>query len=493
MFLELLLLVPGIWLFVYFWWTRNYDHWLKKGIPYEKPTFPYGNIKDVIYVKETLGDFTKRLYNNFPNSKIVGFYGLRTPMAVVRDPDIMKDILIKEFNSFPITAFEFNKNVDPMMALNPFGLSGDKWKLFRSFHSQAHTLARLKGMVPAIAKSASNFLQHIRQNIGEELNVRELTRYFAVDAVASCAYTTECNSFVNPDNPFVKETMDRMFTSNPSILALLFAPWWNLFSRGRLVSPVVEKFFKELGTTLIAHRKNNNLMSNDLIQLIISHNEKAVKEGNKPLDETELAATLVTVFLDGTETVSLVLTNVLYLLASHPEVQSKLRQELVNADCSFENDLAFDKINNLEYLDMVLQETLRIHPTIYVITRLCTTDTQLGECKIEKGTKIFIPLTALTTDPMYFPEPDKFIPERFSKEGREKLPKFTHMPFGEGPKSCVGMKYAVLSIKTALINLVLNFNISLSPRHKSKYVLPDPNSSFVCWPKDDTYMKFQPI
>lgn len=73
------------------------------------------------------------------------------------------------------------------------------------------------------------------------------------------------------------------------------------------------------------------------------------------MDETELAATLVTVFLDGTETVSLVLTNVLYLLASHPEVQSKLRQELVNADCSFENDLAFDKINNLEYLDMVLQ------------------------------------------------------------------------------------------------------------------------------------------
>uniref|UniRef100_A0A146KMA9 Cytochrome P450 9e2 n=1 Tax=Lygus hesperus TaxID=30085 RepID=A0A146KMA9_LYGHE len=132
--------------------------------------------------------------------------------------------------------------------------------------------------------------------------------------------------------------------------------------------------------------------------------------------------------------------------------------------------LNYESVNAMEFLDRVIKEVLRKHPPVIFIPRICTKGTNIPGTSfhIEEGTQLLIPVLALHRDPKYFPYPEEFLPQRFaSLTNKISLPETPYLPFSEGPRKCIGMRFAILEVKIALAKIVSEFDLELdgtSPR-----------------------------
>nr|XP_042123646.1 cytochrome P450 3A11-like isoform X10 [Peromyscus maniculatus bairdii] len=118
----------------------------------------------------------------------------------------------------------------------------------------------------------------------------------------------------------------------------------------------------------------------------------------------------------------------------------------------------YDKVMEMEYLDMVLSETLRLYPNANRIYRACKQDVEIDGVFILKGFLVMVPIYALHHDPEYWPEPEEFRPERFSKENKGNINPYVYLPFGNGPRNCIGMRFALMNLKLALTKVLQNFS-----------------------------------
>ncbi|CAO2630636.1 Cytochrome P450 3A1 [Lemmus lemmus] len=112
----------------------------------------------------------------------------------------------------------------------------------------------------------------------------------------------------------------------------------------------------------------------------------------------------------------------------------------------------------MEYLDMVLNETLRLYPNGLRLDRVCKKDVEINGVLLPKGSVVVIPVYALHHDPQYWPEPTEFRPERFSKENKGSINPYVFMPFGNGPRNCIGMRFALMMMKLAITKVLQNFS-----------------------------------
>lgn len=195
----------------------------------------------------------------------------------------------------------------------------------------------------------------------------------------------------------------------------------------------------------------------DFLQLMINSQNSNIKESHKALSDLEIVAQSVIFIFAGYETTSSALSFALYLLATHPDVQKKLQDEI---DAALPNKAlpTYDALVQMECLDMVVNETLRLYPIAGRLERVCKTDVEVNGVLIPKGTVVIVPTYALHKDPKYWPEPEEFRPERFSKKNQDNINPYTYLPFGDGPRNCIGMRFALMNMKIALVSILQNFS-----------------------------------
>jgi len=207
--------------------------------------------------------------------------------------------------------------------------------------------------------------------------------------------------------------------------------------------------------------------------------------------ETQIIANAFGILTAGFETVSSTVCYCLYELALNNDIQDKVRQEvqlkLSNNDGKFNNEFLLD----LHYLDMVIAETLRMYPPIIALYRTTTQTYRVpnDSLMIEKGQKIIIPVYALHYDEQYYTDPKKFIPERFSAEENAKRPTGVYLPFGDGPRICLGKRFAEMEMKLAVVEILTKFE--LCPCEKTEIPLKYSNVNFTLAPKRGIWLKFK--
>lgn len=138
----------------------------------------------------------------------------------------------------------------------------------------------------------------------------------------------------------------------------------------------------------------------------------------------------------------------------------RVHEEVDSVFEKYNNKLTYDATSEVEYLDKVLSESLRVHCPIVVLTRECTKDTVLpvGKIPVEKGVKILTPIYEIHHDPKYFPNPEVFDPDRFSREG--EINDLNYIPFGKGNRICIGARYARIQILSGLMHFLRNFSVN---------------------------------
>eukprot|EP00106_Octopus_bimaculoides_P023423 XP_014790865.1 PREDICTED: cytochrome P450 3A21-like [Octopus bimaculoides] len=204
------------------------------------------------------------------------------------------------------------------------------------------------------------------------------------------------------------------------------------------------------------------------------------------ITDNEILAQCVLLFVAGYETTASTLTFFTYLMAINSKCQQKIYEEIV--DVLGEDLPTYDNIRQLLYLDMCLDETLRMYPIATAVERQCRKTCTIKGTKIPKGLSLRIAIDTIHYDPKYWPEPDKFIPERFSEEAKSQQVPFTYLPFGAGPRMCLGMRLAKMEFKIAAVQIIRNFKILPTEKTENPLVFSD---HFLLAAKNGVWLKFE--
>eukprot|EP00057_Strongylocentrotus_purpuratus_P023241 XP_011677715.1 PREDICTED: thromboxane-A synthase-like [Strongylocentrotus purpuratus] len=205
----------------------------------------------------------------------------------------------------------------------------------------------------------------------------------------------------------------------------------------------------------------------------------------KYMTREELLAQAMIFLSAGYETTAALLTYASYLLASNPDCQDKLIAEIDDI-APKRDDVGYTTISKMPYLDQVVCEVLRIYPPGILSDRECGETCTYKGYKIEKGLQIWIPTFTIQRDPTHWPDPLKFNPERFTKANREGRNPFTWLPFGAGPRICIGMRFALMEAKMALVRSLQVVRFEISPLTK---IPPDVGNTSLLSKKSSYTLK----
>ncbi|XP_067006665.2 cytochrome P450 6k1-like [Anabrus simplex] len=427
---------------------------------------------------------------------ILGYYQIRTPILLVRDPEIIKKVLVTNFDSFQETYYVVDKNLDPLVARCPLMLSGDVWRGVRSLEAPAFTLGRVVTHFPTMALESREIIKYLETEAPKHrpggLEVRDLTCKFTTDVVVRCGFGVYGNSFTEADATLRKLAAPTVGVWKAIRFTLhSLIPKLPEFLRVRYMELEDQSFFQLLIKELILYRETKRVFRNDYLQMLMhikcmgnivkGKNTIRIAGVNLDYNDEDIASHALNLLHFGCELPSFILTLALYELASNPEIQTRLRAEIDVVLMRYSGGLTYEAVQEMSYLDMVLNETLRKYPPFQFLTRVCTRSCQLplrnGESFIlEKGTAVLIPLEGLQMDPEHFPNPEQFDPERFSEERRATIKPFSYIPYGVGPRQCFGMKFADAEMKAGLVTIISHFEVFRTPRTAAT-ITKDPFTS----------------
>ncbi|XP_074040306.1 cytochrome P450 9e2 isoform X2 [Leptinotarsa decemlineata] len=412
MMLELILLfvlISGAF-YHYIIWPHGY--WRRKGVPQGKPPLLFGELLPYILRRQSTADIVWNAYNQCPGTRYSGLYQFLTPTLILKDPQLIKQIAVKDFDYFPDHRVYIPEEADPLWGKNLFALSGEKWREMRPILSPSFTSSKMKMMFHLISETAEHFVKCLLEKSSEKIEAISFFSRFANDVIASCAFGLKVDSISDENNHFFR--MGKAMTD--------FTGFWKNFALyGYLIIPRLCKmlnikvytekqriYFHDLIHSTIKTRKEKGIVRYDLIHLLME-----AKEGKKKLEKED----------------------------NHMDTGYATVQEETT-------------------------ETLRKYPINVEVDRLCSrpyTIPPAGPLEkpllIEKGTVLWIPIVALHHDPKFFPEPKLFDPERFNEGNKSKIVPNSYLPFGIGPRNCIGSRFALLEIKLLMFHLLANFKV----------------------------------
>ena len=214
----------------------------------------------------------------------------------------------------------------------------------------------------------------------------------------------------------------------------------------------------EIIRVLIRTRRESSGQREDLLSVLLSAADADTGDG---MSDRQLRDEMMTMFLAGQDTTAHALSWTWYLLAQHPDVEAKLLEELRQV-LAGRTPRATD-LPNLPYTEMIVREAIRLFPPAPLFARQPTEDVTVGEWEIPKGSLVVVSTYALQRDPRFFSEPELFNPDRFAPGWEERIPRFAYLPFGGGPRVCIGNGFAMMEARLVLATVAQRCKLSLEP------------------------------
>ncbi|XP_038067043.1 cytochrome P450 3A29-like [Patiria miniata] len=478
-----ILLIGVILMFVWYDW-RCHQYFQRRGIPVADYVPIFGNNLQLRHgILKAFAEYERK------HGKVVGTYDFRRPILIINEPEILQHILVKNFSNF----YNRRKHVviqsdRTQASRGMFFLEDEEWKTVRNTLTPSFTAAKMKNMFPLINECCDTLLTSISEarEGGKAVDCKMLFGGFTMDVIACCAFGLSVNSQQDKDNPFVKNAkvlLDPSRFRGASIILMsmlpILAPVFTYFGYGLAFEPEAVQFFQGVTEAACKLRLEEGAKASkhaDLLQLMLNaHHDTDVDQEDtptigdgpkrgvvqrRPLSTENIMAQSLTFFLAGYETTNTLLSFTAFLLATNQDAQERLNAEIDNLDPTSGN-IGYDVIGKMEYLDMVINESLRMYPPVIFIDRQCNQKSTFDGLVIENGMHVFASVWNIHRNEEYWTDPEKFDPERFSPENKASIKPCTYMPFGFGPRICFGMRFALLEAKMALVRVLQQYRFDV--------------------------------
>uniref|UniRef100_A0A2S2NM21 Putative Cytochrome p450 n=1 Tax=Schizaphis graminum TaxID=13262 RepID=A0A2S2NM21_SCHGA len=427
---------------------------------------------------------------------------MRTPYLMILDPELINHVLIKDFSTFSNRGVYSDFSANPLSD-NMFFMENPQWKTIRSKLSPAFTSAKLKIMYDQIKECSKILMENIKKDLKEnnnQIEVRDIMGKYSTDVIGTCAFGLKLNAISDDKSAFRKYGKSIFIPSLRTLfreLCLMISPALLKVVRFKDFPNDATVFFFDAFKETIEYRLENKIVRNDFVNYLLQARKDLVLNENLPkhekFTEKQIVANAFVMFAAGFETVSSSLSYCLYELALHKPVQDKVRDEIQSKISKGDGQIDSEFLMDLNYLEMVIAESLRKYPPLIALFRKASQTYHIpnDSLTIEKGQKLVIPVYSLHYDSKYYPDPQKYDPERFSPEEKAKRPNGTYLPFGDGPRSCIGKRFAEVEMKLALVELLTKFEVF--PCEETDNPLTFANKSLTLVPKNGIWLKFKKI
>ncbi|XP_031639717.1 probable cytochrome P450 9f2, partial [Contarinia nasturtii] len=424
------------------------------------------------------------VYYRFPNEKIIGFFDQCSPVYMLRDLDLICKILIKDADYFKNHWVSFALKNDTFLGRTVMAMQNKEWQEMRASISPIFTGSKLRHMFDLVVECADDMIEHFKlkskQNNSVQLNMKEIFSRYGNDVATSCAFGLKINSFKVRTLPNLMLAIDIEY-----------------FGRN------LRRFFKAMVLNIMEEREKKNIFRPDMINTLLQMRNGTIKHSidensnKKPADisavgetnvgekqmkrwnDNDIVAQCVEIYLANFEAVSSIMTFLAYELAVNPDIQQKLYEEIRQTSDNLDGaPLTYDTIIKMKYFDQVVSELVRKWPAGILTNRVCNKDYELEldgrKISIERNTCFIIPIYSIHHNPEIYPNPETFDPERFNDENKKNIKPGSYLPFGIGPRACIGYRMAVMDLKVVFFKLLQQFNIQ--PHEKTEIPLKIGNS-----------------
>lgn len=412
-------------------------------------------------------------------------------LEIIKDPSKFINVLIKEFGNFIYyrgvinfylinDAFlikrvlnETHRNFDKNTVIynrfrNAFGnglvtAEGLHWRRQRKLIQPSFKPILIEGFSQIMLNSTNRTIERWNNfckseatfNLTEEMNM--LTLEIAGESLLSDGFNSAAKDIIEWTHVINKYSAGIPF---PIISKKWFPSRLNFKLRRAL------KEYRSFILNTIEDRKGNDHRE-DLLSVFLGMRDEETGQG---MDNDEIAEEVLGIIVGGQETSATALVWTLYELSLNPKVEEKLLDEIINVTSG--EQINFSKINELKYLKMVIQESMRLHPPFWFENRNAMHDVELGGVHIKKGSMIAMSRYALHRNADYWDDPETFDPDRFD-EGSSKnnaVASFAYQPFSSGPRVCIGRHFAMMEMMIILCSILQRYKLRVDPHYKHKVV-----------------------
>ncbi|KAK3133949.1 hypothetical protein QOZ80_6AG0543170 [Eleusine coracana subsp. coracana] len=426
---------------------------------------------------------------------IFRFHLGRQPLVIVADPELCREVGVRQFKSIPNRSLPAPIAGSPLHQQGLFFTKGERWSAMRNTIISLYQPSHLAGLVPTMQRCVERFAEAVLTSADGEygdVDFADLSLKLATDVIGQAAFGVDfglTSSSGGEAAEFIREhvhstTSLKMDLSAPLSVALgLVAP--------ALQGPARRLLGRVPGTADWRVARTNARLRARLDEIVAARARSRGRDGDGDgertrkdflsavLDARERSAALRELLtpdhvsaltyehlLAGSATTAFTLASAVYLVAGHPEVEAKLVEEVDRFGPPGAVPTAEDLQSKFPYLDQVVKEAMRFYTVSPLIARVTSQQVDVGGYRLPKGTWLWMAPGALSRDAASFPDPGAFRPERFDpacEEQRRRHP-CAHIPFGVGPRACVGQRFALQEVKLAMVHLYRRFVFRRSPR-----------------------------
>ena len=406
---------------------------------------------------------------------------MRRDLLYVCDPELIRQVLVEQEASF-VKAEAMRRALVPALGQGLLTAEGAHWRWQRRAAAPVFRHDRLMGFVPAMVQAAHATVRRWMNSDPNTARVEML--HEMMRTTYEVIVETMLSGAPGLDQGRIERAIANYLEATPwaAVAGLFGLPAWVPLPKQRQ-SRIARDYVRGALIDLVHRRRldgPDNTAQGDLLALLLQAQDP---ETGQAMTDRELADNLLTFIVAGHDTTSLTLSWSFYLLARHPEIEARVVAEIARVTGG--NALHPDHVPELGYTRQVIQEAMRLYPPASLVTRMTATEVQLGTLTVAAGTPTYVPIYAVHRHLSLWDNPDAFDPERFRPEAVKARHRYAYLPFGAGPRICIGASFAMLEAVAILATVLQIVRLSLPPGFE-----PSPRLRITLRPHGGLPMQF---
>ena len=379
---------------------------------------------------------------------ILRFRAAGRTIYLVSHPALIQEILVKRVNDFhkPIVFSKKPRGLDRFFANGILTSDYLEWRPQRKVIQPLMHTKHIESYADTMVRYGEVLLSGWRD--GEIRNIHSDMTQVTIWVIAETMFGMDVTH--TPELALAGKLAQEVTVADMT----LPLPEWMIWDRNRKADKVNDIMSALVARLMNERRANPRIERKDLLTLLM----QTTDEENNPMPDQFVRDNILTLFFAGHETTANTLVWALHYLDRNPDVLLNLQAEVDSVLNGRVPTLA--DLRNLPYTLMVIKETMRIEPTVAIIPRALLEDVELGGYLLEKNSIVFIPPYSVHRDPRWWSEPEQFDPNRFSEQNEADVPKYAYLPFGGGPRICIGNHFSLMEAQILLAMIVSRYQLS---------------------------------
>jgi cytochrome P450 len=377
---------------------------------------------------------------------------------IINEPGAIRHVLLDNAANY-IKSEVSRRLLEPGLGRGLLTSEGETWRRHRRIMAPAFDPRSVAGYAPIMTEITEALLaKWDAMPQGSELDVAAAMMQATLHIISRAMFSSDADEIADAVE---KGVVKYQTIVRPRLLDLLHIPEWLT----ELVSPqhtkgIFDEFDRKVDRLLTERGRAPDAEPKDLLARLISARDAETGGG---MTAKEVRDQVVTIFMAGHETTSQALSWTWYLLSEHPAVEAKLHDELATVLAG--RTPRYEDIVNLRYTRMVLEESMRLYPPAHTTARQPLVADEILGHRIPAGAEVLIVPWLLHRKPSLWEHPDRFEPERFAPERAASRPRFAYIPFGAGPRICIGAAFAMTEATLILATIAQRYRLRLKPGH----------------------------